>query len=169
MVPIHCFQTYVSLLLLKGLASCQSFVEWLKEFTEECKSDQEHKYMCEILLKILQILTGDTDSDQHYFELVACITILIISYYIIQWHFSCTIIIPCDVCDETVEGPIVRFLFLSPSGLLQDLAGRGWQIPSEEQDAHEFFHVVMTTLFEEHHHVISAKPHFLELFQIQGI
>ena len=43
-------------------------------------------------------------------------------------------------CDETI---------LDSSYLLSDLALRGWQIASEEHDAHEFFHCLMTTLDDE--------------------
>lgn len=40
----------------------------------------------------------------------------------------------------------------SASDLLTAMAGRGWQISCEEQDTHEFFHAIITTLSEEHYH-----------------
>ncbi|XP_076824399.1 ubiquitin carboxyl-terminal hydrolase 30-like [Clavelina lepadiformis] len=39
-----------------------------------------------------------------------------------------------------------------PSFLLTDLSARGWTIPYDEHDAHEFFHVVISTLEDELKH-----------------
>lgn len=37
----------------------------------------------------------------------------------------------------------------TPSKLIQSLHGQGWVISPGEQDAHELFHVIVTTLEEE--------------------
>lgn len=48
------------------------------------------------------------------------------------------------------------------------MAGRGWQISSEEQDSHEFFHAVITTLREELYHFRCGSNEIMDLSVCKG-
>nr|XP_039260410.1 uncharacterized protein LOC120336698 [Styela clava] len=110
--------------LLQCFATCPAFVEWLKNFVERVRIDTDHVYMADVLLKIIEILTGDTELQDYYFD---------------------------------------------PSELLQDMGGRGWQISSQEQDTHEFFHALMTTLLEEYHHQVARDTRPLQIFEVKEL
>ena len=59
---------------------------------------------------------------------------------------------------------------LSPALLLAALRAHGWRINTEEQDAHEMLHVVMTTIEEElEFRKADAKPSHASLLDISNI
>ena len=59
---------------------------------------------------------------------------------------------------------------LSPALLLAALRAHGWRLNTEEQDAHEMLHVVMTTIEEElEFRKADAKPSHASLLDISNI
>jgi ubiquitin carboxyl-terminal hydrolase 30 len=52
----------------------------------------------------------------------------------------------------------------TPSELIRSLHGQGWVISPGEQDAHELFHVIVTTLEEETQQPLSKVWWLLFLF-----
>ena len=58
----------------------------------------------------------------------------------------------------------------NPGLLLAALRARGWMINTEEQDAHEMLHVIMTTIEEElAHKKLDSKPSHASLLDISNI
>ena len=58
----------------------------------------------------------------------------------------------------------------NPGLLLASLRAHGWMINTEEQDAHEMLHVIMTTIEEElAHKKLDTKPSHASLLDISNI
>ena len=58
----------------------------------------------------------------------------------------------------------------NPGLLLASLRAHGWMINTEEQDAHEMLHVIMTTIEEElAHKKVDTKPSHASLLDISNI